>query len=97
MASASRCRAVARFTTFVRGVPAFISVPWNHVRDRSRAAADCMWLSFCRSSQTMSVGRSARLRRPRIRCPVPKASIPTPLRSTIAPERHTGPSPAAAG
>ena len=31
------------------------------------------------------------------RCPVPKASMATPLRSTIAPARQTGPRPAACG
>ena len=57
MARASRCRAVARLTTLVRAVPAFISVPWNQLREWSRCRADRMWPSFCRSSQMMSVGR----------------------------------------
>ena len=50
MAKASRCSAVARLTTLVRAVPAFISVPWNQLRECSRCTADCMWPSFCRSS-----------------------------------------------
>ena len=57
MASASRCRAVARLTTLVRAVPAFISVPWNQLREWSRCKAEPMWPSFCKSSQTISVGR----------------------------------------
>ena len=34
MAKASRCRAVARLTTWVFGVLAFKSVPWNQSRER---------------------------------------------------------------
>ena len=47
--------------------------------ERSRWRADSMCESFWMSSQTMSVGRLARRRRPRMRWPVPKASMVTPL------------------
>ena len=97
IASASRCRAVARLTTLVRAVPAFINVPWNQLRECSRCRAERMCPSFCKSSQTISVGRCWRRRRPRIRWPVPKASIVTPLRSTIELSRHTSPRPTASG
>ena len=96
-ARASRCSAVARFTTFVCGVPALSSVPWNQVRAWPRWRTDSMWRSFWRSSQTSSVGRLARARRPRIRWPVPKASMVTPLRMTIRPACQMGPRPAARG
>ena len=96
-ASASRCRAVARFRTLVRAVPAFISAPWNQSRECSRCKAERMCPLFCRSSQTISVGRCWRRRRPRIRWPVPRASIATPLRSTIRLSRQTSPRPTAAG
>ena len=42
-------------------------------------------------------GRCWRRRRPRMRWPVPKASMVTPLRSTIMLPRHTSPRPTAAG
>ena len=38
------------------GVPALASVPWNQFRERSRWVGERIWLSFCRSSQTISVG-----------------------------------------
>ena len=50
----------------------------------SRWRADSICESFCRSSQTMSVGRLARRRRPRMRWPVPKASMVTPLGRRMA-------------
>ena len=97
IARASRCSAVARLTTFVRAVPAFKRAPWNQSRECSRCEGERMCPSFCRSSQTISVGRCWRRRRPRIRWPVPKASIVTPLRSTIELPRQTSPRPTASG
>ncbi len=71
----------------VRLVPALSNRPWNHERERSRAGADVMCESFSRSSQTMSVGRFARRRRPRMRWPVPKASMVALLGSVMRLER----------
>ena len=62
IASASRCKAVARLTTFVVGVPALSNVPWNQSRECSRCAALSICESFCKSSQTIKVGRCSRLR-----------------------------------
>ena len=79
------------------GVPALMSMPWNQLRDCSRCWVERMWLSFWRSSQTMSVGRCSRRLRPRSRWPVPKASMVTPLQRTIELLRHVAPLPAAPG
>jgi len=48
---------------------------------------------FARSSQTISVGRCWRRRRPRIRWPVPNASMVTPLRRDDRVPRQTSPRP----